>query len=172
MRTWEVTSATCGLRAMQDIGGDQEEHVNHSLRPAHAAKTSPPAHRRSALYCTCDWRVRSAMHMCRSSSCSIGLRSVLAGRWNAVLMRARRALGVAELAGRDGRMIGPGCRTVMADRQRLLEQRGPSMEFAPMRGSSFRGEKELVRVKQRPLGDAAEQPVFAPLSYPQVRVTV
>ena len=44
-------------------------------------------------------------------------------------MRARRALGVAELAGRDGLVNGPGCRTVTADRQRLLDRRGPSMEF-------------------------------------------
>ena len=51
------------------------------------------------------------MHMCRSSSCSIGLRSVLGGRLSAVLMRARRALGVTELAGRDGLVNGPKERT-------------------------------------------------------------
>ena len=74
----------------------------------------------------------------------LAVRSVLGGRLSAVLMRARRALGVAELAGRDGRMIGPGCRTVMADRQRLLEQRGPSMEFAPMRENSGLGTRDLI----------------------------
>ena len=51
-------------------------------------------------------------------------------RLSAVLMRARRALGVAELAGRDGRVNGPGCCTVTADRQRHLDRRGPSMEIA------------------------------------------
>ena len=66
-----------------------------------------------------------------------------------MLMRARRALGVAELAGRDGRMIGPGCRTVMADRQRLLEQRGPSMEFAPMEVRFAVKRKSSCRDKNR-----------------------
>ena len=89
------------------------------------------AHGRSALHCTCAWRARSTMYKCRSSGCSIGLRSVLGGRLSAVLMRARRALGMTELAGRDGLVSGPGCLTVTADRRRLLEQRGPSMEFAP-----------------------------------------
>jgi hypothetical protein len=77
------------------------------------------------------------MHKCRSSGRSTRLRSVLGGRLSAVLMRARRALSVAELAGRDGRVNGPGCRTVKADSQRLLDGRGPSMDFAPMREVRF-----------------------------------
>ena len=64
----------------------------------------------------------------------------------ASLLCIRRALGVAELAGRDGLVNGPGCRTVAADRQRLLDRRGPSIEFAPMREVGFAGEKELERV--------------------------
>jgi hypothetical protein len=70
-------------------------------------------------------RDRPCTDMWRSSGCSIGLRSVLGGGLSAVLMRARCALGVAELAERDGLVNGPGCRTITADRQRLLESRGP-----------------------------------------------
>ena len=58
-------------------------------------------------------------------------------------MHARRALGTAELAGRDGPVNGPDCRTVTADCQRLLEQRGPSMEFAPKREVRFKVKRNL-----------------------------
>ena len=56
------------------------------------------------------------------------------------------ALGTAELAGRDGPVNGPDCRTVTADCQRLLEQRGPSMEFAPKREVRFKVKRNLRRL--------------------------
>ena len=74
---------------------------------------------------------------------------MLGGRLRAVLMHARRALGTAELAGRDGPVNGPDCRTVTADCQRLLEQRGPSMEFAPKREVRFKVKRNLRRLKKR-----------------------
>jgi hypothetical protein len=125
--------------SQQGVRHEQAEHSTIAFDLRAQSWHHRSAHRRSALHCTCDWRVISTMHKCRNSGCSIGVRSVLGGRLSAVLMRARRALGVAELAGRDGRVNGPGCRTVKADSQRLLDGRGPSMDFAPMREVRFGG---------------------------------
>ena len=126
---------------MRGVRRDQPEHGNHCCQPAHAAKASSLSSR--AVSAVLHMRLAGVIDhaQCKIRCCSGGVRLVLGGRKRAVLMRARRALGAAELAGRDGLVNCPGCRTVTAECQRLLELRGPSMEFAPMREVRFNGKR-------------------------------
>ena len=96
-------------------------------------------HRRSELHCSCIWRALWTMHMCRSDGCSGRVRSVAvcAQCWRKVECmshaRARRALGVAELAGRDGQVKGPACCTVRMSRR--SRRRGRFLRPSPTRAN-------------------------------------